>query len=250
MKHPPERPLFLVKDTREPDPEANDHPDAVFRPCTFAPSIPRGTPYADRPRLEVPYLRAKLDVGDYSLPGLETVVALERKSGPDLLATLFGEAGTSALGEAKHNVDRFRAELERAYQARYQLFAIVCEASEGWLFAEAGRREQRYGRSFDPFAALALLRSFAVDLGVPTIWTGSKGLAELEVGSTLARVWSQATGGEKARDAKKRRYPIPWLDALAGAATPETAPALNLLPAGGMVASSSEAAARRRARTA
>ena len=159
-------------------------------------------------------MRRKLDVGDYSLPGLENVVALERKSGPDLLATLFGEAGVDALGEARHNLDRFRAELERAYAQRFQLFAIVCEASVSWLFAEEARRLERYGKSFDPFAALALLDSFAVDLGCPTIWAGSKGMAELRVGSTLARVWSQATGGEKARDAAKRGYAMPWLGAL------------------------------------
>src|SRR5262249_35824615 len=96
------------------------------------------------------------------------------------------------------------------------LFAIVVETSTGWLFTEARRRYERWGKSFDPFAVLALLRSFAVDLAVPTIWAGSRGLAELEVGLTLARVWSQATGGKKARDAVKRRYSMPWLGALDG----------------------------------
>jgi hypothetical protein len=165
----------------------------------------------------VPTVRAKLDVGDYSLPGLEGMVALERKSGPDLLNTLFGE-NEDGLGEARHNIDRFRAELERAYAARYQLFAIVVEASTGWLFTEAQRRFDAYGKSFDPFAVLGILRGFAVDLGAPTIWCGSRGLAELEVGQTLARVWSQATGGTKARDAAKRGYAPPWLGVLEGGA--------------------------------
>lgn len=212
MKRPPERPVVIVKDTREPDEAAGDLPEAVFRPCVFAPGTPRDTPWNERPKVVLPVERRALRVGDYSLPGLEDVVAIERKSGRDLLATLFGEGRTTALGEARSNQDRFRDELARARSMA--LFAIVCEASTGWLFTEARERWERFGKSFDPFHVLALLRSFAVDLGVPTIWAGSKGLAELEVGSTLARVWSQATGGEKARDARKRGYGSAWLGAL------------------------------------
>lgn len=218
MKHPPERPLIVAQDTREPHIDAGDHPDAIFRPCVFPPGIPKDTPWADRPRASCAIMREKLDVGDYSLPGLTHAVALERKSGADLLATLFGGEGTNALGEARHNQDRFRAELERAKD--YALFAIICEASEGWLFTEARRRFERYGKSFDPFQTLALLRSFAVDLGVPTLWCGTKGLAELEVGSTLARVWSQATGGEASRKAKARGLSMPWLDVLRDVQSP------------------------------
>src|SRR5262245_33862418 len=113
MKHPPERPFVVVQDTAEPHVDAGDHPDSVFKPRVFG-SCPKGTPYADRPRSIVPIERRKLATGDYSLPGLEDRIALERKSGPDLLKTLFGEAENTALGEARHNQDRFRAELERA----------------------------------------------------------------------------------------------------------------------------------------
>lgn len=216
-----ERPFVVAVDTREPHESAGDHPDSVFRPRIFG-AVKRGQPYADRERIAVPVVRAKLDCGDYSLPGLENVVALERKSGPDLLATLFGSGPVDSLGDARHNLDRFRAELERAYAARYQLFAIVAECSQSWLFTEAKQRFERYGKSFDPFAALAMLRSFAVDLACPTIWCGSKAMAELEVGLTLARVWSQATGGEKARDARRRGYMmIPWLGALEQTETKE-----------------------------
>lgn len=221
MKHPPERPCVVAVDTREPAVEAGDHPDAVFRPCVFAPGIPRDMPYADRPRVVLPVERVTLATGDYSLPGMEHVVAIERKSGPDLLHTLFGEWQDS-VGEMRPNLERFRAELERARELA--LFAIICEASEGWLFSEARRRFDTYGKSFDPFAVLALLRGFAVDLGVPTIWTGSKGLAELEVGSTLARVWSQATGGKDARKARERGYAPPWLGMLEGQPAPEVEP--------------------------
>jgi len=260
MKHPPERPLVITVDTREPAVESGDHPDSVFRPRILAPGCPRGTPSAIRPRVEVPVVRAKLDVGDYSLPGLEHVVALERKSLRDLLGTLFGEAGVDSLGEARHNIDRFRVELERAYAARLQLFAIVVEGDPHGIRREARQRVERYGKSFDPDAVFSLLESFAVDLACPTLWCSpvlsepepvwmcpyvpgeppdvtklvrgwsmprilmtSKEVAELRVGWILARVLSQATGGEKSRDAAKRGYAMPWLGALAEVATQEGA---------------------------
>ncbi|HET9951431.1 MAG TPA: hypothetical protein VFS09_06510 [Candidatus Eisenbacteria bacterium] len=237
-KHPPERPCIIAMDRREPSIEAGDHPDAVFRPCVFPPGIPRDTPYADRPRTVLPVERVTLGTGDYSLPGLEHLVALERKSGPDLLHTLFGEWEDSN-GEMHPNLDRFRAELERAQDFAY--FKIVCEVDERWLFAEARRRFETYGKSFDPFSVLALLRGFDVDLGAPTIWTGSKGLAEIEVGSTLARVWSQATGGKDARKARERGYAPPWLGVLEGQVPaveePPAAPAPRRKPASRFTAS-------------
>lgn len=205
----------VIVDTREPAIDAGDHPDSVFQPRILGP-CPRDTPFADRPRIALPTVRAKLDVGDYSVRGLEDVIALERKSGADLLATLFGE-DTNALGECAPNVDRFRAELERAYAKRMALFAIVCEGSIGWLYTEAKRRRETYGKSFDPERALEMLDSFAVDLACPTLWCGSKGVAELRVGFILSRVWAQAIGGKAAKKAKARGYTaIPWLDALAG----------------------------------
>lgn len=228
MKHPPERPVIIAQDTREPALDAGDHPDSVFRPCVFPPGIPRDMPYADRPRVALLVERVTLGTGDYSLPGLEHVVALERKSGPDLLNTLFGEWEDSN-GEMRPNLDRFRAELERARDLA--MFAIICEADERWLFGEARRRWDTYGKSFDPFAVISLLRAFAVDLGVPTIWTGSKGLAELEVGSMLARVWSQATGGAAARKARERGYTPPWLGMLEGQPAPVGEPVAAPAPA-------------------
>jgi len=204
----------IVKDTREPDEAAGDIPAAVFRPFVWGPHK-RDTPYVDRPRIVLPHARVKLDVGDYSLPGLEARVAIERKSGPDLLSTLFGESMDSC-GERAPNLERFRAELERAYNAHYELFAIVCEASPEWLWREARRRFELYGKGFDPCAVRGILRSFAVDLACPTIWAGSKGAAEEEVGATLARIWEQATGGAAGKKAVKRGYAIPWLGALDG----------------------------------
>lgn len=202
----------IIRDTREPDEIAGDHPDAVFRPFVWG-RCPRDMPYDQRPRVVLPHVRTHLDVGDYSLPGLETRVSLERKSLPDLLSTLFG-AGVDSVGERAASLDRFRAEIERAYHGHYDLFAIVAETDPSGLYREAKRRWEWYGKSFDPEAVRAILRGFAVDLACPTIWCGSKGAAEQEVGATLARIWEQASGGAAARKAVARGYAIPWLGAL------------------------------------
>lgn len=303
----------VICDTREPHEEAGDRPEAVFRPWVYAPGTPRDTPFRDRPRVYLPTVRRALDVGDYALDGVPGV-ALERKSGADLLSTLFGDAGLDSVGEAQHNIDRFRRELERA--RGYDLFAIVVEGDEGGVFREAQRRFERYGKAFDPEAVTGLLSSFFVDLRVPVLWCSwafamdevdcahcrggmrevfherlgaapieiaceacagsglarvrrqimtAKECAELAVGRILTRVWSQATGGEKARDARKRGYTMPWLDALAvppslpdvdpdaepvhGAgvvaegpvALAEEAPGPRFAPLGGMTPSTAEA---------
>ena len=59
--------------------------------------------------------RKKLDVGDYSISGHETRIAIERKSLPDLFGT---------LGKGHK---RFKAELARALD--YDYFAIVIDGS-------------------------------------------------------------------------------------------------------------------------
>jgi hypothetical protein len=60
--------------------------------------------------------RGTLATGDYSLPGFEDCVAIERKSLDDLIACLQGS-----------NRERFERELQRA--RHYNLFAVVVEAS-------------------------------------------------------------------------------------------------------------------------
>jgi len=235
----PERQLVVCRDTREP----YEHPRAdprdpcadcgapgyrpcepVLRPWVFAPGISRSVPYADRPRVYLPTVRGKIDEGDYAPAGMEAHVSIEFKRGPDLIATLFGEReGGDSLGERAPNLERFRAELERAQKTRAH-FGIVVGASEGWVFSEAKRRVERYGKSYDPFNVFDLLRGFRTDLGVWTVFAGSLEMAELEIGATLTRVWSQATNGAKAKGARKRGYTtaeIPWL----GAVLPEAAKA-------------------------
>src|SRR5262245_34420610 len=114
-------PILCYKDTREPDFDAGDAEDAVFTPCIFAPGQRRDLPFADRIRLPLPYERRALTEGDYAPANLRGMVAVERKSGGDLLATIFGNSGVDSCGERMDNLDRFREELRRVRAARYEL---------------------------------------------------------------------------------------------------------------------------------
>ena len=80
----------------------------------------------------VPTERGTLDTGDYSVRGLEHLVAVERKSLPDLLGCVGRER------------DRFKRELQRLRGYRFRL--LVIEASYADLAGSAvgpgGRRRQ------------------------------------------------------------------------------------------------------------
>ncbi len=71
----------------------------------------------------LPAERGTLDTGDYSIRGLEHLVAVERKSLPDL------------VGCVTRDRDRFKRELQRLRAYRYRLVAI--EAQPGDI--DAGR---------------------------------------------------------------------------------------------------------------
>ena len=92
-----------------------------------------------------------LSTGDYSVQGLESIVAIERKSLPDLLA---------CIGQQRNRFDR---EVQRllAYPCR----AIVVEAS--WSDLEQGG----WRSQVTPAAALGSVLGW-VALGVPVIMTG------------------------------------------------------------------------------
>lgn len=94
-------PFTIVVDSREQ------------RPWTFG-AIRADARHSHRP-IEVPWEWGTLKAGDYSIKGMETEVAIERKS----LADLFGSVG------AGH--DRFRREHERL--AAYNFAAVVVEGS-------------------------------------------------------------------------------------------------------------------------
>lgn len=102
---------------------------------------------------------ATLSVGDYSLPGFEDRVAIERKELNDLVGCLMNG-----------NRDRFERELARA--RHYDLFAVVVEAPL------ASVSQGRYRSEMKAEAALQSIITFQVRYRVPFMWCGNRAGAE------------------------------------------------------------------------
>jgi len=103
--------------------------------------------------------RGTLPAGDYSLPGFEDRVAVERKELGDLIACLMGK-----------NRERFERELARL--RAYDFSAVVVEASMQDV------AEGRYRSEMKPHAALQSLLAFMCRYRVPFIFAGSRSGAE------------------------------------------------------------------------
>lgn len=110
-------------------------------------------------RYEVETEPATLPVGDYSLPGFQDRVAIERKSLDDLVGCLMGE-----------NRARFERELSKA--RHYELFAVVVEAPLSAVF------QGRYRSEMKAEAALQSIITFQVRYRVPFMWCGNRAGAE------------------------------------------------------------------------
>ncbi|MCG3180461.1 MAG: hypothetical protein BIFFINMI_02822 [Phycisphaerae bacterium] len=102
-------------------------------------------------------VRAKLDAGDYSVAGLESAVAVERKSLPDFVHTVI------------HDVGRFCAELEKL--AGYEAACIVVE---GDLDRVLRGLETAALRGARPESVLGAALWLGLTYGVPVIWCGSR----------------------------------------------------------------------------
>jgi hypothetical protein len=100
--------FVILADTREPALDSGDREEALFVPRVYR-AATKGRPGEYVP---APMQRVTLATGDYSLPGLEQWVAIERKSCQDLIGTLLGGRRDS-VGEHVSNSERFRRELER-----------------------------------------------------------------------------------------------------------------------------------------
>lgn len=99
----------------------------------------------------LPSARGALSTGDYSILGLESLIALERKSLDDLLGCVGRER------------DRFRAELQRMKAYPYR--ALVIEASA----ADLDRGEWR--SKLQPAHVLGALSAWTMQFALP-IWLG------------------------------------------------------------------------------
>jgi ERCC4-type nuclease len=106
---------------------------------------------------DCPTVRRKLNAGDYSVEGLETIVAVERKSLKDFVATVI------------HDFPRFAAELDRL--ARYETACVVVEADlDDVLRGLAG--EDLRGAS--PESVLGAAVRVGLQWGIPVFWCGSR----------------------------------------------------------------------------
>ncbi len=125
------------------------------------------TPYTfDRWNIEIK--AAGLPTGDYSLPGFENQIAIERKSLDDLINCLMGG-----------NRIRFEKELSRARS--YELFAVVVESNLSDI------ANGLYQSSMKPTAALQTLAAFYVRYDVPFLFCGNRSGAEYIVFSLLQK---------------------------------------------------------------
>jgi len=111
---------------------------------------------------------ATLPVGDYSLPGFEDRVSIERKNLDDLIGCLMNG-----------NRDRFERELAKG--AFYELFTVMVEANVRDIL------EHRYKSQMTPKAAMQSIVAFQVRYGTPFLFAGTREAAEYLTYSMLEK---------------------------------------------------------------
>lgn len=110
-------------------------------------------------------IRRKLETGDYSIPGLEHRVAIERKSLEDWTGTVLRDRA------------RFYRELERL--RAFDFRAVVIEAGVREIMAGAFKSQAR------PEAILGFVAEVAVGQSVPVYLAGSRAEAQVLAGAFL-----------------------------------------------------------------
>lgn len=129
--------------------------------------------FADNPRFEGVIAKpATLTVGDYSLPGLEDKIAVERKELGDLIQCLGFER------------ERFERELARA--RGLDAFMVVVEAS--YVDIAHGNYRSR----FNPHAALQSIAAFMCRYRCPFLLAGTRAGAEYATYSFLRQYLKDA----------------------------------------------------------
>ncbi len=143
-----EAPPLLI-DTREPAP----HPWESY----FSETVVRGS----------------LQTGDFSLPGCEEWIGIERKELNDLIGCLCS------------NRERFTKELQRA--ARIKSFYVICEGS----YEDLLRGD--YRSDMNPRAAWESVLALQHRFGIPFLMAGSVQVAARLCESILMRWWKEHT---------------------------------------------------------
>jgi DNA excision repair protein ERCC-4 len=116
--------------------------------------------------------RGTLPTGDYSIRGLETRFAIERKSIPDLVACCCGA-----------NRERFEAELVRLRGYDFRRLLIVG--------APAEISTARYRSSIAPRAVWATLHAFEVRYGLPFVFALTPDEAAMRVEQWAVWYWRE-----------------------------------------------------------
>lgn len=117
------------------------------------------------PDMEIDH--AALPAGDYSLPGFEDRIAIERKSVDDLVGCLGKDRG------------RFERELSKARY--YEHFAVVVEASLPPIMAG------RYRSLMNANSVLQSIAAFSIRYRIPFLFCGDRPGAELMTYSLLSK---------------------------------------------------------------
>ena len=117
-------------------------------------------------------IRRALPAGDYSIEGMETSVAVERKSLSDFVSTVI------------HNRPRFYRELSRF--SGYLAAAVVVE---GNLMDVLGGR---YRSAAHPNALLGTIAAITVDFGVPVFFCSNRQAAARFVEAYLIRIYERS----------------------------------------------------------
>lgn len=118
--------------------------------------------------------RGTLVTGDVSVRGLESVIAIERKTLGDAVSTVI------------HQWNRFRRELYRLAAMDCPLFVV--EASVQDIL------DKRYESEAEPLAVLGRLNSIIIDHGIPVIFAGNRATAETYVERFLIQALKKCGG--------------------------------------------------------
>ena len=153
-------PFTIIVDTREQ------------APYTFG-AVPAG----GGRQWVVPIQCAGLRSGDYSIAGLESRIAIERKSLEDLYST---------LGQGR---ERFESEFQRLAEMEFAAVCIEADIREIWRPLEF-RNEWR--SRLNPRSVEGTIVSWSIRYPRVHWWTmGSRRQAEIRVFATLKRFWDE-----------------------------------------------------------
>lgn len=115
----------------------------------------------------VAVVRRALPAGDYSVEGIEEIVAVERKTVEDLVKTVINDR------------ERFARELDRL--AGYSAACVVVEGSLSDIL------DANYRCGAHPSSVLGAIMAIIVDRGIPVCFTGDRQSARVFIEAYLLR---------------------------------------------------------------